>query len=381
MKARTQLGQAFRRTAAGLLLMLVGLMAPAARAAEVKTVFVIPLENHNWTQPASDKYAPQPLLGNPHAPFLNRLVTPGNPLSAQVSYASAYHNLNARPGGHRQGIHPSEPNYIWMEAGTNFGVQDDNPPYGLGGSNQNTTHHLATMLRQAGKTWKSYQEDIDTDAAGNVLPPDQWVSPIRARFGTYRIVANAYNGSRRFNYAPKHNPMIFFRDTNGGDDPTPKNPAAKFYAPIQQLAIDLKNNTVADYNWITPNQFNEMHSPLPEGYRGLKGDAAAIKEGDDCLAKLVPMIMASKAYRDNGLIIIWCDETEGKNADDYQHTLPLIVISPLAKGHAYTNHINYDHSSTLRTLQNIFGVKPYLGAAAQATDLSDLFNADTGNVK
>ena len=58
-------------------------------------------------------------------------------------------------------IHPSEPNYIWSEAGTNFGVLNDNQPYGAGGTNQNTTQHLTSLLNTAGKTWKSYQEDID----------------------------------------------------------------------------------------------------------------------------------------------------------------------------------------------------------------------------
>ena len=26
-------------------------------------------------------------------------------------------------------IHPSEPSYIWMEGGTNYGIYDDNTPY------------------------------------------------------------------------------------------------------------------------------------------------------------------------------------------------------------------------------------------------------------
>ena len=34
---------------------------------------------------------------------------------------------------------------------------------------------------------------------------------------------------------------------------------------------------------------------------------------------------------------------------------------------------SYDHSSTLRTIEEIFGVTPMLGDAANATDLSDLF--------
>lgn len=54
------------------------------------------------------------------------------------------------------------------------------------------------------------------------------------------------------------------------------------------------------------------------------------------------------------------------------------MISPLAKGNAYTNEIAYDHSSDLRTYQEIFGVSPkqgtaFLGGAKTATDLGDLF--------
>ena len=148
------------------------------------------------------------------------------------------------------------------------------------------------------------------------------------------------------------------------------------YAPLQQLQTDLTNNTVANYNWITPNQYNDMHSTLSGGYKGLTGDAASIKQGDDFLSQIVPMIMASQAYQNDGAIMVWWDETEGTNANDFSHTLPFIVISPLAKGNDYSNTIDYTHSSTLRTLQEIFGVDgPFLGDAANATDLSDLFRA------
>ncbi len=51
----------------------------------------------------------------------------------------------------------------------------------------------------------------------------------------------------------------------------------------------------------------------------------------------------------------------------------MIALSPFAKGDGYANTIPYTHSSTLRTIQRIFGVTPFLGDAAQATDLSDLF--------
>ena len=53
----------------------------------------------------------------------------------------------------------------------------------------------------------------------------------------------------------------------------------------------------------------------------------------------------------------------------------MIVLSPHAKGQGYSNTLHYTHSSTLRTIQEIFGVTPFLGDAANAADLSDLFTA------
>ena len=41
----------------------------------------------------------------------------------------------------------------------------------------------------------------------------------------------------------------------------------------------------------------------------------------------------------------------------------------------YSNTIAYNHGSTLRTVQEIFGVTPLLGDAANATNLGDLFRS------
>ena len=122
-------------------------------------IFVISMENHNFTQP-SGQTSPQQIFGNPAAPFQNSLITPGDPNAAQASYASNYQNAGA-------GIHPSLPNYIWSEAGSNLGVRNDNPPFGPGGNNQTSTN-LSGLLQSQGTSWKSYQEDINlaTNAQG-----------------------------------------------------------------------------------------------------------------------------------------------------------------------------------------------------------------------
>ncbi len=360
------------------------LNAQAAVAQSINHVFVIDMENHNFTQPSSDTKAPPQILGNPAAPYMNSLITPGNPNAAQVSYASAYHNVLATASGDNPSIHPSEPNYIWQEGGDNFGVLNDNDPYqDPGGTNQDAVN-LSGLLQNAGISWKSYQEDIDLSSdKSEVLPPDQWTVPLTRFSGTLDTYTNPYNGSHQYDFATKHDGQLFFTDTNGGNDPTPSNPQVSHYAPLQQLQNDLDNNTVARYNLITPDQFNDMHTALTDGftYNGVHytGDQAGTAQGDNFLSIIIPQIMASKAYKNNGAIIIWYDETEGTNQNDFSHTLPEIVISPLAKGNAYNSTLNYTHSSDLKSLQELFGVFApeggFLGdAKTPATnDLSDLF--------
>ena len=125
--------------------------AGSAVAGPVKTVFVISMENTNWTQNAKQfTGSQQQIFNNPAAPFLNGIVagaatltingaTVQNTISGQTSYASAYHNVLATPNGANPSSHPSEPNYIWSEAGSNLGVLSDNQPFqSPGGTNQNT---------------------------------------------------------------------------------------------------------------------------------------------------------------------------------------------------------------------------------------------------
>jgi hypothetical protein len=90
--------------------------------------------------------------------------------------------------------------------------------------------------------------------------------------------------------------------------------------------------------------------------------------------------MASDAYKDHGMIVLWWDESEGGDTPD--HTLPFIVISkdvqPNVNGVPFASPTELSHSSTLRTMQEIFHVDPrtgypWLGGAATADDLSELF--------
>jgi len=343
-----------------------------APADQIRTVFVIPMENHNWTQPGTQT-SPAQILGNPAAPYINSLVTPGNANAVQVSFAANYQNTGS-------GIHPSEPNYLWSEGGTNYGILNDDDPFPS--NDQSATNHLCGYLQSLGIGWKSYQEDTDLSTSSGQLTntplsPSQYTVPLVSFAGSSSLYTNPYNGRNQYGYAAKHNPQVFFLDTDGGDNQTTSNPEASHYAPLQVLQSDLAGGTVAPFNWISPDLYNDMHTALSGGftYHGTNwsGDQAAVAAGDNFLSIVVPMIMASSAYQNGGVIVIWNDETEG--GDDPSRTIMEIVISPLAKGNAYRGTVRYTHSSDLRSWQEVFGVGPItgIGDAQNASDLSDLF--------
>jgi hypothetical protein len=196
----------------------------------IRHVFVIAMENHNWTQLAKQFSGPiQQIFQNPSAPFINSLVN-GTAvatingrqvnISRQVAYATNYHNVLATASGNNPHIHPSEPNYIWAEAGTNFTVSNDDDPFVPNGStnqvnNQDNQLHLVRLLTQTERTWRSYQEDTDLTTVGGQLtnvvrPKSQWTVPFTSFSGNFVSGVNQFNGSTQLNYAAKHNPQVFF---------------------------------------------------------------------------------------------------------------------------------------------------------------------------
>jgi len=342
-------GNLLRRTA--IVGAAVAGLVSAAQPAQAGSVFVIAMENHNLTQHVPTN-SPQQILGNPAAPYLNSLMTPGNPNAIQTSWAMHYFNAGV-------GVHPSEPNYVWAEAGSDFGVHTDADPRDANGNTfYDRSNHLTGQFNAAGISWKNYEEDVQLS-----------LSPTNSASGTNGPV-NPYYGTTQYNYAVKHNPMAFFADT-----------ATQNVYPLSQLFLDLATHTVGKYNWITPNQYNDAHSSLSGGftYQGVNytGDQSAIAVGDNFLSQVVPQIMATPEYQDNGMIIIWWDETE--KGDDTNHTIPEIVISPLAKGNAYASSVEMNHSSDIKTMEEIFGL-PFLNNPIPSSETDPAHTNNYNNV-
>jgi hypothetical protein len=162
-------------------------------------------------------------------------------------------------------------------------------------------------------------------------------------------------------YTPKHNPFVYFDDVTGTNNPNDAYGIAHI-RPYAGFAADLAGNTIARYNFITPNLCNDGHVSCPP-------QGNPVRQTDDWLANEIPKILNSSAWSNNGAIFIIWDEGEGGS----DGPIGMMVISPLARGGGYFNNIRYTHSSLLRTLQEIFDVAPLLGDAANATDLNDLF--------
>lgn len=283
--------------------------APAL--AGIKHVFVIAMENHSWAS----------IKGSPSAPYLNSLLS------------SAAHAENYKTP---TGLHPSKPNYIWLEAGDNLGVRDSFDP---GVRHFATTEHLVTLLDAVGYTWKNYAENID----GLSCP----------------LVSSGL-------WAPRHAPFLYFDDVTNNNSATSANCIAHV-RPYPELAGDLVAGNIANYNFITPNLCNDMHGALPDC------DPArvdTIRIGDDWLATQVPMLLASAAYADHGAIFIVWDE--GEEGAAYDGPIGMIVLSANVKP-GYASVTAWDHSSFVRTMQDIFNVRPYLRGAATATNFSELF--------
>jgi phospholipase C len=271
------------------------------------SVFVIVMENHSFTD----------IMGSGDAPTINALARDG-------AVAAGYHDSY---------VHPSEPNYLWMVAGENFGILDDDDP---GPSNTiASTSHIADQIEHAGLTWRAYEEDMGNPCG---------------------VVSHG-------NYAAKHDPFVYFSDLNGwnGSSFSLTERCNTHVVDFSQLATDLADGQVPDYVFITPNLQHDMHD-------------GSVGQGDAWLASVLPRIQESSAYRRGGVIFLLWDE--GSNESDNP---PFIVASPNARP-GMVSQMPYDTSSFLLTTERILGLDalPCSRQPSSVRPMDDLFTIPLG---
>jgi phospholipase C len=267
------------------------------------TVFTIVMENHSRGD----------IIGNSQAPFINQLA-----------------KTNAEAVGyHDSFVHPSEPNYIWMAAGENFGILDDDDP---GSHHIDSTSHIADQIELGGLTWKAYEESMG-DPCG--------------------LTSHG-------RYAAKHNPFVYFNDVNGWDGNAfhPELRCNAHVVDYSQLDADLAANAIPRYVFITPNLDNDMHD-------------GSISQGDAWLANEIPKITSSAAFKTGGVLFLLWDEGGGTPAGDDP---PFLAISANAKP-GFQSQVDYDTSSYLKTVQNVLGLAalPCDTNAKTVDAMTDLF--------
>jgi len=293
--------------------------ATAASAAKIKHVFVIAMENTDAqviykSAPGKD-YLADLIAAYAHADiFVDELQ----------DKQDKTHGLDV----------PSEPHYIYMEAGTNVfadhAFTKDSSPSAA--NSTKSTDHLVTQLTEKGLSWRTYQEVQVTKSAGSCL-------------------IHTFD-----HYAPKHNPFIFFQDVSGSPPQKSTNVCAAHIKPYSAFAADLARNDMASYVFITPDLCHDMHDRC--------GDIGRNAAGNLWLKAEMPRLIAW-ANANEGVIFLTWDEGSATGK------MPFLAIGAHVKPH-YAGPLLYDHGSMLLTVERIFGVTP-LPSVKTKNDLADLF--------
>jgi hypothetical protein len=203
--------------------------------------------------------------------------------------------------------HPSQGNYIALVAGSMLGVKNDNPV------NLNS-RHVGDLLEEAGKTWKVYAEDYP---------------------------GNCFLGATSGSYARKHVPFLSFTNVQ-------KNPKrCANVVGINQFQADLDAQKLPTYSMYIPNLNNDGHN-------------TGVAFGDKWLKANFDKIIHSSKLPKDLLIIITFDEGS-KTGSNQIYTL---LLGANVKPGASSNKA-YDHYSTLKTIEDSFGL-----ASLKQNDLS-----------
>ena len=254
-------------------------------------VFIVTEENTNYAN----------VIGSSSMPYLNGLAQ-------QYGLATQYY----------ANTHPSIGNYFMLATGQ---IITNSDSY----STIVTVDNVVRRLLAAGKTWKSYAEDLPSVG---------------------------YTGPDVGNYARKHNIFALLSDV-ANDSVQRRN-----LVPFTQFATDLANGTLPHYSNIVPNLCNDAHD-------------CSLSTADTWLRNNIVPILASATFQQDGLLIIVFDEAGSDNANGGGRIV-WVVVSPKAK-RGYQSTTLYQHQSTLRLTLEALGITLFPGAGATAPSMAEFF--------
>jgi hypothetical protein len=210
------------------------------------------------------------------------------------------------------------------------------------------TVSLPDQLSIAKFSWRAYMEGMVNPETGQ---PDNCVYP----------QPGAPTEAAPGGYAPQLNPFVYFHSLLDLGD------CAANDVPFTELEKDLKKvDSTPNYSYISPNLCDAgVSGQCPAG--GPDGAASA----DAFLAALVPKILASPAYRADGLLIVSFGQANPPAVDpvtavaaaptgDPKKVGALLVSQFLSPGSS--DAVPYDPYSLLRSTEDLFGLS-HLGRA------------------
>ncbi|MFM0465060.1 alkaline phosphatase family protein, partial [Paraburkholderia sediminicola] len=256
---------------------------------QIKHVFVITLENENYATTFG---------ANSKAPYLSQT------LASQGAMVQQYYGTG----------HVSLDNYISMLSGQAPTPETDNDcityqDYNLTGTTPDgqaigsgcvypaSIKTLPDQLTAAGLTWKGYEGDMGND------PTREAATCGHPTLNTTDLTQSAEAPSAAVplgdQYATRHNPFMYFHSII--DSPN----CGQNVVNLNKLTTDLQSiSTTANFNLITPNLCDDGHdSPCVNGQPG------GLVSANTFLQKWVPIITASPAFQQDGLLIINFDES------------------------------------------------------------------------
>jgi hypothetical protein len=242
------------------------------------------------------------VIGSSSMPYLNGLAQ-------QYALATKYY----------ADTHPSIGNYFMMTVGK---IVSNNDSYSTVVSDDNIIRHLIA----AGKTWKSYAEDLPSVG---------------------------YTGGDVGNYARKHNVIALLSDVV--NDATQRDNLV----PFTQFATDLAGGNLPDYSFVVPNLCNDAHD-------------CPLSTADQWLQTNIDPLVKSAGFQRDGLLVIVFDEAGSGDATDGGGHVACVIVSPKAK-RGYQGVGVYQHESLLRLTGEALGLRTLPNAAATAPDMGEFF--------
>jgi hypothetical protein len=288
-------------------------------------VFLIINENHNYSQ----------IIGNPVAPIINALAD-------SYGLATAYEGVSD----------PSEPNYVAMLGGSDFGISSDDPYFFPGQTV--SADNLMSQLDAAGKTWRGYFQDMPYPGYRGYCFPGK---------------CNGIPDSDT-EYVAKHNGIVNFANMQ-----TPAEFAKQM--PFAQLAVDLSLGHVPNFGYIVADECHDMHGAPPwcvdSGNPGDVDDNWLVATGDRFVGSTVDLITSSPFWKsgNNAIVVTW---DEGNFSTDQIVAIVATSHGPRGK----KDPAAYNHYSLLASLEGAFGLGCLLNSCT-ATPMAPLFEVTGSN--